>query len=55
MEDPIIPDQEFATPPAGSWIRFLRSYGPTPNNLNLFDEYVTGALSRAKVKPISRP
>lgn len=52
MEDPIIPDQEFASPPAGSWIRFLRSYGPTPNNLNLFDEYVTGALNRAKVEPI---
>lgn len=53
MEDLIIPDQEFAGPPAGSWIRFLRSYGPTPNNLNLFDEYVTGALNRAKVKPIT--
>lgn len=53
MEDPLIPDQEVANPPASSWIRFLRSYGPTPNNLNLFDEYVTGALNRAKVKPIA--
>jgi hypothetical protein len=53
MEAPIIPDQEPASPPAGSWIRFLRSYGPTPNNLNLFDEYVTGALNRAKVQPIT--
>ena len=53
MEDPIILDQEFSSPPAGSWIRFLRSYGPTPNNMNLFDEYVTGALNRAKVKPIT--
>jgi hypothetical protein len=40
------------TPPAASWVKFLRSYGPTPNDLNLFDEYVTGALGRAKVKPI---
>lgn len=39
--------------PAAAWVRFLRSYGPTPNNLNLFDEYVTGALGRAKVKPIT--
>jgi hypothetical protein len=53
MEDPIIPEQGFASPPSGSWIRFLRSYGPTPNNLNLFDEYVTGALNRAKVQPIT--
>ena len=28
-------------------MRFLRSYGPIPNDLNLFDEYVTGALGRA--------
>lgn len=53
MEAPPIPSHEFASPPAGSWIRFLRSYGPTPNNLNLFDEYVTGALNRAKVQPIT--
>ena len=39
--------------PASAWVRFLRSYGPTPNDLNLFDEYVTGALGRAKVSPIS--
>lgn len=41
------------TAPAAAWVRFLRSYGPTPNNLSLFDEYVTGALGRAKVKPIT--
>ena len=40
-------------PPASAWVRFLRSYGPTPNNLTMFDEYVAGALSRAKVQPIS--
>lgn len=49
----MIPDQGIISPPSSSWIRFLRSYGPTPNNLNLFDEYVTGALSRAKVQPIT--
>ncbi|ATQ78923.1 hypothetical protein CR152_15840 [Massilia violaceinigra] len=45
-------DPGFA-PPASAWVRFLRSYGPTPNNLNLFDEYITGALNRAKVAPIT--
>jgi len=39
--------------PANAWIKFLRSYGPTPNNTTLFDEYVTGALSKAKVSPIT--
>jgi len=39
--------------PSSAWVRFLRSYGPTPNNTNLFDEYVTGALGRAKVQPIT--
>ena len=41
------------SPPASAWVRFLRSYGPTPNNLTMFDEYVSGALGRAKVRPIS--
>lgn len=40
-------------PPAGPWVRFLRSYGPTPNNLTMFDEYVSSALGRARVQPIS--
>lgn len=39
--------------PSSSWIKFLRSYGPTPNNTTLFDEYVTGALGKAKVPPIT--
>ncbi len=43
---------ESGAPPAAAWVRFLRSYGPTPNNLTMFDEYVTGALSRAKIQPI---
>lgn len=45
--------QDAVNPPASAWVRFLRSYGPTPNNTNLFDEYVTGALGRAKVQPIT--
>lgn len=44
--------EESSAPPSSGWVRFLRSYGPTPNNSNLFDEYVAGALSRAKVQPI---
>ncbi|MCP1634824.1 hypothetical protein [Kerstersia gyiorum] len=39
--------------PSSAWVRFLRSYGPTPNNLTMFDEYVSKASSRAKVQPIS--
>lgn len=39
--------------PSNAWIKFLRSYGPTPNNTTLFDEYVTGALGKAKVDPIT--
>lgn len=38
--------------PAIAWVRFLRSYGPTPQNLTMFDEYVSGAVGRAKVQPI---
>ena len=34
-------------------MRFLRSYGPTPNNLTLFDEFVTENLLKAKVRPIT--
>ena len=39
--------------PSNAWIKFLRSYGPTPNNTTLFDEYVTGALGKANVPPIT--
>jgi len=45
-----------ATPlvrPSSAWVRFLRSYGPTPNNLTLFNESVTDNLVKAKVKPIT--
>lgn len=53
MTEPTSGPAEAAATPASAWVRFLRSYGPTPNDLNLFDEYVTGALGRAKVSPIS--
>jgi hypothetical protein len=57
MTESISPEQQSDTGPlpAAAWIRFLRSYGPTPNDLNLFDEYVTGALGRARVQPITLP
>lgn len=45
--------QNLKSLPSSQWVRFLRSYGPTPNNLTLFDEYVTDALSKAKVQPIT--
>jgi len=38
--------------PSSAWVRFLRSYGPTPNNLTMFDEYVSDALNKARVQPI---
>lgn len=44
--------EEVGGPPASVWVRFLRSYGPTPQNLTMFDEYVSGAVGRAKVQPI---
>lgn len=46
-------NRDLKTPPSSQWVRFLRSYGPTPNNLTLFDEFVTDALSKAKVQPIT--
>jgi hypothetical protein len=52
MNEPSAEDKS-SMAPASAWVRFLRSYGPTPNDLNLFDEYVTGALGRAKVQPIT--
>lgn len=43
------------TPPALTWVRFLRNYGPLPTNGNLFDEHVNTALSQANVQPIELP
>ena len=42
-------------PPSSAWVRFLRSYGPTPNNLTLFDEFVAENLVKASVDPITLP
>jgi hypothetical protein len=53
MSSPIATKQEYSPPPSSAWVRFLRSYGPTPNNLTLFDEFVTDNLVKAKVKPIT--
>jgi len=41
------------TPPSSAWVRFLRTYGPTPNNLTMFDEHVACAVGRTKVRPIA--
>jgi hypothetical protein len=46
-------ENESSVAPAAAWVRFLRTYGPTPNNLSMFDEYVSDALNRANVQPIS--
>ncbi len=43
---------ESGAQPSAVWVRFLRSYGPTPQNLTMFDEYVAAAVGRAKVEPI---
>lgn len=53
MNLPIAAAPQSAAPPSSAWVRFLRSYGPTPNNLTLFDEFVTDNLVKAKVKPIT--
>ena len=44
---------EAEAPPSSAWVRFLRTYGPTPNNLTMFDEYVAMAVGRANVQPIA--
>lgn len=53
MNSPLPASPQSAAPPSSAWVRFLRSYGPTPNNLTLFDEFVTDNLVKANVKPIT--
>ena len=53
MNTEVVAGRESSAPPSSAWVRFLRSYGPTPNNLTLFDEFVTDNLVKAKVKPIT--
>jgi hypothetical protein len=52
VQDQSIAMADTGVPPSSAWVRFLRTYGPTPNNLTMFDEYVAGAVGRAKVQPI---
>ena len=49
----VVTGRDTSAPPSSAWVRFLRSYGPTPNNLTLFDEFVTDNLVKARVKPIT--
>ena len=35
------------------WIRFLRQYGPLPQNDNMFDEQIRRSASRLGVNPIA--
>jgi hypothetical protein len=35
------------------WIRFLRLYGPTPKNENMYDEHIQRSARRLGVRPIS--
>jgi hypothetical protein len=37
---------------AGKWIRFLRQYGPIPQNENMYDELIRRSARRAGVEPI---
>ncbi|MGB0050325.1 MAG: hypothetical protein WBP70_22950, partial [Terriglobales bacterium] len=34
------------------WVSFLREYGPIPQNNNMYDETLQGALRRSKVQPL---
>jgi hypothetical protein len=53
MNSTVAASAQLTALPSSAWVRFLRSYGPTPNNLTLFDEFVTDNLVKAKVKPIT--
>ena len=35
------------------WVRFLRLYGPTPHNENMYDEHINRSARRLDVRPIS--
>ena len=37
------------------WIRFLRLYGPTPKNENMYDEHIQRSARRLDVRPIAFP
>lgn len=48
-----MPDLQYK--PSAKWVRYLRSYGPTPNNAIMFDEHVSKAARLAKIDPIKLP
>lgn len=35
------------------WVRFLRLYGPTPHNENMYDEHINRSAKRLDVRPIA--
>lgn len=37
---------------ARNWIRFLRGYGPTPTNENMYDEFIRRTAKRLEVAPL---
>jgi hypothetical protein len=37
------------------WVRFLRNYGPIPNNDNMYDESIQRALRRHRIEPLVLP
>ena len=37
---------------ARNWIRFLRQYGPVPQNENMYDEFIRRSADRAGVAPL---
>lgn len=55
MIDQTVLNLGFKEIPAKAWIRFLRTYGPTPNGAAMFDEHVAKAARQAKVDPIQLP
>lgn len=41
-----------SSPDPTSWIRFLRQYGPVPQNENMYDEFIRQSARRAGVEPL---
>lgn len=39
-------------PDPSNWIRFLRQYGPVPQNENMYDEFIRRSARRAGVEPL---
>lgn len=41
-----------SSPDPRNWIRFLRQYGPVPQNENMYDEFIRRSARRAGVEPL---